>query len=161
MGKLIGTGQDPRMMKGADYDVHDDDVEAHAEAGLGVPVDADTERHKIHRAGDRIIEYDTDDDAVIGRGPYERDGHVNRTAARVDKTRLGTGADLDDGDPDAVREDEVAHAPTDEDDGDEGDGKLTGQALHDRAAELNIEGRGSMNADELRDAVAKAEAEQE
>jgi hypothetical protein len=36
---------------------------------------------------------------------------------------------------------------------------LAGQALKDRAAELEIEGRGSMKADELRDAVAAKEAE--
>lgn len=38
--------------------------------------------------------------------------------------------------------------------------ELAGQALHDRAAELEIEGRSSMTADELREAVAKAEKAQ-
>lgn len=36
---------------------------------------------------------------------------------------------------------------------------LAGKALDDRAAELEIEGRGSMSADEKREAVAKREAE--
>ena len=36
--------------------------------------------------------------------------------------------------------------------------KLTGQELHDRAAELDIEGRSSMTADELRAAIAEVEA---
>jgi hypothetical protein len=35
--------------------------------------------------------------------------------------------------------------------------ELTGQALKDRAAELDIEGRSEMKADELRKAVAEAE----
>lgn len=34
---------------------------------------------------------------------------------------------------------------------------LRGDALHAKAAELDIEGRGSMNANELRDAIARAE----
>lgn len=38
--------------------------------------------------------------------------------------------------------------------------ELAGQALHDRAAELDIEGRSGMTADELRAAVAKAEKAQ-
>lgn len=38
--------------------------------------------------------------------------------------------------------------------------ELAGQALHDRAADLEIEGRSSMTADELRAAVAKAEKAQ-
>lgn len=38
--------------------------------------------------------------------------------------------------------------------------ELAGQALHDRAAELDIEGRSSMGADDLRAAVAKAEKAQ-
>lgn len=38
--------------------------------------------------------------------------------------------------------------------------KLAGEALKNRANELNIEGRSSMSADELRDAVAKAEGGQ-
>jgi len=39
--------------------------------------------------------------------------------------------------------------------------ELTGEALRDRAAELDIKGRSKMNADELRDAIAEAEAEGE
>lgn len=39
----------------------------------------------------------------------------------------------------------------------ERDVELAGDALHDRAAELDIEGRSSMSADELREAVAEAE----
>lgn len=38
--------------------------------------------------------------------------------------------------------------------------ELAGQALHDRAADLDIEGRSGMTADELRAAVAKAEKAQ-
>jgi hypothetical protein len=38
--------------------------------------------------------------------------------------------------------------------------ELTGEDLANRAAELKIKGRSSMTADELRDAVAKAEADQ-
>lgn len=46
-----------------------------------------------------------------------------------------------------------------DDDSSAGDSEeLKGQALKDRAAELEIEGRGSMTADELREAIAKAEA---
>lgn len=37
--------------------------------------------------------------------------------------------------------------------------ELRGDALKERAAELNVEGRTEMNADELRDAVARAERE--
>lgn len=37
--------------------------------------------------------------------------------------------------------------------------QLSGQELHDRARELNIEGRSTMSADELRAAVAAAMAE--
>jgi hypothetical protein len=40
------------------------------------------------------------------------------------------------------------------------DEELTGDDLANRAAELKIKGRSSMTADELRDAVAKAEADQ-
>jgi hypothetical protein len=40
------------------------------------------------------------------------------------------------------------------------DEELTGEDLANRAAELKIKGRSSMTADELRDAVAKAEADQ-
>jgi hypothetical protein len=39
--------------------------------------------------------------------------------------------------------------------------ELKGDALHERAAELEIEGRSEMSADELRDAIAEAEAEGE
>jgi hypothetical protein len=39
--------------------------------------------------------------------------------------------------------------------------KLTGKALHARAAELDIDGRADMSADELRDAIAAAEAQGE
>lgn len=39
------------------------------------------------------------------------------------------------------------------------DEQLTGEALEKRAAALNIEGRSKMSAPELRDAIAKAEAE--
>lgn len=38
--------------------------------------------------------------------------------------------------------------------------ELTGEDLAKRAAELKVEGRSKMTADELRDAVAKAEADQ-
>lgn len=38
--------------------------------------------------------------------------------------------------------------------------KLTGPALKERAAELEIEGRADMNADDLRAAIAKKEAEE-
>lgn len=38
--------------------------------------------------------------------------------------------------------------------------ELTGQDLDDRAAELEIEGRSSMTADEKRAAIAEIEAEQ-
>jgi hypothetical protein len=41
------------------------------------------------------------------------------------------------------------------------DGLLRGEALQQRAAELEIEGRSSMSADELRDAVAAADADKE
>lgn len=37
------------------------------------------------------------------------------------------------------------------------DDKLTGKALQDRAAELEIEGRSDLSADELRQAIAEAE----
>lgn len=43
-------------------------------------------------------------------------------------------------------------------DDDSGDGELTGDALNKRAAELEIEGRGSMSADEKRKAITKAES---
>jgi hypothetical protein len=38
--------------------------------------------------------------------------------------------------------------------------ELTGDELKERAAELDIKGRSAMNADELRAAIAQAEAEQ-
>jgi hypothetical protein len=38
--------------------------------------------------------------------------------------------------------------------------RLTGKALSDRAAELDIEGRTDMSADQLRAAIAKKEAEE-
>lgn len=40
----------------------------------------------------------------------------------------------------------------------EGQGALTGDALNERARELDIEGRTKMSADELREAVAEREA---
>lgn len=40
-----------------------------------------------------------------------------------------------------------------------GENELAGEALQERAAELEIEGRSSMSADELREAVAAKEAE--
>lgn len=43
---------------------------------------------------------------------------------------------------------------------DPGEGKLTGEALDRRAAELELEGRSEMTADEKRAAIAKAEADQ-
>lgn len=46
----------------------------------------------------------------------------------------------------------------DEGSGDGSEEPLEGQALQDKARELKIEGRSAMNADELREAVAKAEA---
>jgi hypothetical protein len=39
--------------------------------------------------------------------------------------------------------------------------ELTGDQLKERAAELDIKGRSAMNADELRAAIAQAEAEQQ
>lgn len=41
------------------------------------------------------------------------------------------------------------------------DEQLTGDALNERAAELDIEGRSAMNADEKRAAIAAAEADQD
>lgn len=48
----------------------------------------------------------------------------------------------------------------DSDSGPEPDEKLTGDALNTRAAELDIEGRSEMTADEKRAAVAEAEENQ-
>lgn len=42
----------------------------------------------------------------------------------------------------------------------DGDEELKGEALHERARELDIEGRSGMSADELREAVSEAEAEE-
>jgi hypothetical protein len=58
--------------------------------------------------------------------------------------------------PQAVN-DLTAPAAQEEDGSDQ---PLKGEALRDRAAELEIEGRSGMTAKELRDAVAAAEAEQ-
>jgi len=52
---------------------------------------------------------------------------------------------------------EAAETPADED-SDETP-KLTGDALDERARELDIEGRGTMSADEKREAIAADEAQ--
>lgn len=91
MAKLIGTGKDPRMPEGVDYDVLDEDAEAHVRAGLGEgPVDAATERHLIHRSQERIIAHDPA--SGVGRAPDVRGGYVSNAAARIDKTALDQDA---------------------------------------------------------------------
>lgn len=39
MAKLIGTGKDPSLLRGVDFDVRDEEVEHYVSEGLGVPVD--------------------------------------------------------------------------------------------------------------------------
>ena len=60
-------------------------------------------------------------------------------------------SELQDGDRWLVDEDRLLE--------DSGPEELSGDALKSRARDLNIPGRGSMNADELREAIAKAEEE--
>jgi hypothetical protein len=56
-----------------------------------------------------------------------------------------------------LREDRIIRVPEDQA---PDPPKLTGAALEARAKALDIEGRGDMSADELRDAIAKKEEEE-
>jgi hypothetical protein len=82
----------------------------------------------------------TEDEAVLGQAPVGYD---------ETRTRAGLPSDAIQG----AREDET---PADPDD----DGVLRGDALHERAAQLDIEGRSSMSADALRASIAEAESKQ-
>ena len=76
----------------------------------------------------------------------------------VEETFLEPGSETDEeGEPQTLSA-FLSHTET-EDEAEE-EKPLTGEALHDRAAELEIEGRSSMNADELREAIAAAEEDQ-
>lgn len=68
----------------------------------------------------------------------------------------GDIVDLDPNHPHNMRlVDEGLLLPTGDD-----DGVLRGEALQDRAAELGVEGRSKMSADELREAIADKESEE-
>lgn len=64
----------------------------------------------------------------------------------------------EDGETVALLTEEGVQGDTEPDAGDAQPETLTGDALKERARELDIDGRGSMTADELREAIAAAEA---
>lgn len=85
---------------------------------------------------------------------YERDIMDAAAAADLDAIAFHTARYND------AREELVAHiekTAQDDEGRDEDKDVLRGDALHARAAELDIEGRGSMSANELRDAIAREE----
>jgi F-type H+-transporting ATPase subunit alpha len=118
---------------GPDFDEEGNEVEE----GESDRVKSEKERHEQGQVGELETE-DEDEESAEGSGQKAED------------------SDEDD------EEDEEAESDDDDDD-DSGDKKpaeeLKGEELDERAAELEIEGRSGMKADEKRDAVAEAEGE--
>jgi hypothetical protein len=110
-------------------------------------------------AGDPLREARPDFEAPeikAGAGAIEDPLHPETAATEAQPT---TAADLEaqaQREPDPTVRANIRATAADQQAGDE----LSGKALDDRAAELDIEGRSAMSADEKRKAIAKAEQSQ-
>lgn len=103
----------------------------------------------------RAVSVDDPADAVSAQLPVQGDPTV-----LSDGTVLEPDGPVADGELDGDLRDLDAEQAADQDEAPASDvAPLTGKALKDRASELEIAGRGSMSADDLRAAVAAKEAE--
>lgn len=106
--------------------------------------------------------------ADAGRGGPPEEGHAHLSSGAPASSGVVAAADAPKGEPTpeaAAVEVPVAEAaqeqPSEAEGAEEGaEDELEGEALQERARELGIEGRSKMSADELRQAVRDAEAEQ-
>jgi hypothetical protein len=109
MPKLMGTGKDPRMPKGQDYDVFDAEVDIHVENGLGKLIPAGKENATVFKSSYDLIDTDPAEEANQHLAEDGNDAHGNagRTASRVDTALKGNA------DKQAKANDDAAKAEAD------------------------------------------------
>jgi hypothetical protein len=98
--------------------------------------------------------YTGDETTLYYRHQYLRQGEAIEVEDEEGEGLIASGAWVEEGEYEPPELEEPAEEPAEEQ-------QLTGDALDARAAELEIEGRSSMTADEKRAAIAEAEAELE
>jgi hypothetical protein len=167
MGKAIAEAIDDF---GPDFDEEGNPVEE----GESDRVKSEAERHEEGRVG----ELETDDEDEEGEGSDEDDSDSDDSDSDSASGEAESDDDEDSDDDESESDDDEesdeedsdddeseSKSESDDDDSSESDddetdaSELKGEELDEKAAELDIEGRSSMSADEKREAVAEAQGD--
>jgi F-type H+-transporting ATPase subunit alpha len=159
MGKAIAEAIDDF---GPDFDEEGNPVEE----GESDRVKSEAERHEEGRVG----ELETDDEDEEGEGSDEDDSDSDDSDSASGEAEADDDEESDDdseSEGDEESDDDESDSESGESDDDSSDSseadasELKGQELDEKAAELDIEGRSGMSADEKREAVAEAQGDSE
>jgi F-type H+-transporting ATPase subunit alpha len=151
MGKAIAEAIDDF---GPDFDEEGNPVEE----GESDRVKSEAERHEEGRVG----ELETDDEDEEGEDSDEDDSDSDSDDSDSASGEAESDDDEESDDDDSESDDDEESDDDDSSESDSGEtdaSELKGEELDEKAAELDIEGRSSMSADEKREAVAEAQGD--